>query len=209
MDALDELSSQYALSPQDSAKLKSIIRTHHALGAAAPSACTSLIARRIDAPARAVWPLVRNFANPQRYKHFIKTCHVREGDGGGVGIGSVRDVAVISGLPASTSVERLEVLDDERRVLSFRVIGGDHRLRDYCSVTSVNEVTMNEEERKAVTLVLESYAVQIPDGNTCEDTKLFADTIVKLNLQKLEEIVIASLDKEKVKKDMHDGDEKC
>ncbi|KAL3720879.1 hypothetical protein ACJRO7_005652 [Eucalyptus globulus] len=193
MDLGDEISSQYALSPQDSARLKSIIQTHHALGTAAPNTCTSLIGRRIDAPAHAVWPLVRDFTNPRKYKHFIKSCHMREGDGG---VGSVRDVTVVSGLPASTSMERLEVLDDERRVLSFRVIGGDHRLRDYRSVTSVNKVTMIEGERKVVTLVLESYAVQIPEGNTCEDAKLFADTIVKLNLQKLEEIVMASLKKE-------------
>ncbi|KAF8011618.1 hypothetical protein BT93_J2028 [Corymbia citriodora subsp. variegata] len=207
MDSCDEISSQYALSPQDSARLKSVIQTYHALSAVAPNTCTSLIARRIDAPAHAVWPLVRDFANPQRYKHFIKSCHVREGDGG---VGSVRDVAVVSGLPASTSLEKLEALDHERRVLSFRVIGGDHRLRDYRSVTSVNEVVMIEEEKKVVTLVLESYAVQIPEGNTSEDTKLFADTIVKLNLQKLEEIAMASLYKEKMKEDMHDGgDENC
>ncbi|XP_030442229.1 abscisic acid receptor PYL2-like [Syzygium oleosum] len=208
MDLHDEISSQYALSPQDSGRLKSIIQTHHALGtaAAAPNMCTSLIARRIGAPAHAVWPLVHDFASRQRYKHFIKSCHMREGDGG---VGSVRDVVVISGLPASTSVERLEVLEDERGVLSFRVIGGDHRLHDYRSVTSVNEVTTIEEERKVVTLVLESYVVQIPQGNTCEDAKLFADTIVKLNLQKLEEVVMAPLNKEKMKEDKHDGDEKC
>ncbi|KAF8011617.1 hypothetical protein BT93_J2027 [Corymbia citriodora subsp. variegata] len=205
MDPQDEISSQYPLSPQDSSRLKSIIQTHHSPGTEAPNTCTSLVAWRINAPARAVWTLVRDFANPQRYKLFIKSCHVREGNGG---VGSVRDIAVISGLPALTSVERLEVLDDERRVLSFRAIGGDHRLRDYRSVTSVNEVMANEEERKVMTLVLESYVVQIPEGNTHEDTKLFADTIVKLNLQKLDEIVMASLNKEKTK-DMHDGDDKC
>ncbi|KAL3720878.1 hypothetical protein ACJRO7_005651 [Eucalyptus globulus] len=205
MEPQDEISSLYSLSPQVSSRLKSIIQTHHSPGTVAPNTCTSLITRRIEAPACAVWPLVRDFANPQMYKLFIKSCHMREGNGG---VGSVRDVAVISGLPALTSVERLEVLDDERCVLGFRVIGGDHRLHDYRSVTSVNEVMTNEEERKVMTLVLESYVVQIPEGNTCEDTSLFADTIVKLNLQKLDEIVMASLNKEKMKEDMHDGDEK-
>ncbi|MCD9644597.1 hypothetical protein HAX54_032952, partial [Datura stramonium] len=35
------------------------------------------------------------------------------------------------------------------------------------------------------TVVLESYVVDVPEGNTEEDTRLFADTVVKLNLQKL------------------------
>lgn len=38
-------------------------------------------------------------------------------------VGSIREVVVISGLPASTSTERLEVLDDEKHVLSFSVVG--------------------------------------------------------------------------------------
>ncbi|XVF86790.1 hypothetical protein PTKIN_Ptkin18bG0070900 [Pterospermum kingtungense] len=54
-------------------------------------------------------------------------------------VGSIRDVKVISGLPASTSTEILEVLDDDEHVLSFRVVGGDHRLNNYRAVTTVNE----------------------------------------------------------------------
>lgn len=105
-------------------------------------------------------------------------------------VGSIRDIMVVSGLPASTSTERLEVLDDENRVLSFRAVGGDHRLRDYCSVTSVNE--MIGKEGKVYTVVLESYVVEIPEGNTAEDTKMFVDTVVKLNLLKLADLAMAS-----------------
>ncbi|KAL3720881.1 hypothetical protein ACJRO7_005654 [Eucalyptus globulus] len=173
MDPGDEISSQYRLSPQDSARLKSIIQTHPTLGAVAPNTCTSLIAWSIDAPAHAVWPLALDFTNPRRYKSFIRKCHMREGNGG-VGVWSRRDIEMLSGLPASTSMERVEVLDDERRVVSFRIIGGDHGLCDYRSVTS-------------------SYAGQIPEGKTCEDTKVFVDTILKQN----QEIVMASLKKEK------------
>jgi abscisic acid receptor (PYR/PYL family) len=48
---------------------------------------------------------------------------------GDLGIGSVREVNVKSGLPATTSTERLEQLDDEERILGIRIVGGDHRLR--------------------------------------------------------------------------------
>ena len=50
---------------------------------------------------------------------------------GDLGIGSLREVNVKSGLPATTSFERLELLDDNEHVLSIRIVGGDHRLRVY------------------------------------------------------------------------------
>lgn len=96
--------------------------------------------------------------------------------------GETRDVTVISGLPAETSTERLDVLDDVRHVTGFSVIGGEHRLRNYRSVTTVHEV---ESDGKILTVVLESYVVDVPEGNSGEDTRLFADTVVRLNLQKL------------------------
>ncbi|GAA0139240.1 hypothetical protein LIER_00827 [Lithospermum erythrorhizon] len=93
-----------------------------------------------------------------------------------------REVNVISGLPAATSTERLDVLDDERHVTGFSVIGGEHRLRNYKSMTTVHEV---ESEGRKWTIILESYIVDVPEGNSDEDTMLFADTVVRLNLQKL------------------------
>ncbi|XP_073129543.1 abscisic acid receptor PYL2 [Henckelia pumila] len=167
----------HMLSREEYAQLESVIRTYHTFEPI-PNTCTSLITQRIEAPGDAVWPLVRRFDNPQRYKHFIKSCRVI-GDGG---VGSIREVTVVSGLPASTSTERLEILDDENHVLSFRVVGGEHRLNNYRSVTSVNDFNKNG---KLYTIVLESYIVDIPQGNTEEDTKMFTDTVVKLNLQKL------------------------
>jgi abscisic acid receptor PYR/PYL family len=137
-----------------------------------------------DAEVRAVWPIVRSFGNPQRYKHFVRTCALAAGDGATVG--SVREVTVVSGLPASSSTERLEVLDDDLHILSFRVIGGDHRLRNYRSVTSVTEFPL------PYCVVVESYVVDVPDGNTEEDTRMFTDTVVKLNLQKLTEVAEGS-----------------
>ncbi|KAL8043323.1 hypothetical protein ABFX02_09G113100 [Erythranthe guttata] len=152
--------------------------------------CTSLIVQRIEAPAAAVWHFVRAFGRPQAYKHFTKSCELVEGDGRTVG--SRRRVTVVSGLPASTSDERLEILDEENRVLSFRVVGGDHRLRDYVSVTSVNDVISSGANNRVYCVVLESYGVEIPEGNTWEDTRMFVDTIVKLNLQNLGEVAMAA-----------------
>lgn len=48
---------------------------------------------------------------------------------GDLEVGSVREVNVKSGLPATTSTERLELLDDNEHVLSVKIVGGDHRLR--------------------------------------------------------------------------------
>ncbi|XP_030524615.1 abscisic acid receptor PYR1-like [Rhodamnia argentea] len=145
-----------------------------------PGQCSSLLGQRIHAPRATVWSIVRRFDRPQVYKHFIKSCSVPEGFA--LAVGSTRDVSVISGLPAETSTERLDVLDDERQVAGFSIIGGEHRLRNYRSVTTVHEAGRTGE---IWTAVLESYVVDVPEGNTEEDTRLFADTVVKLNLQKL------------------------
>ena len=177
----------HGLTPQEFSELDPIIDKYHQFQPS-PNTCSSIITQRIDAPLHTVWPFVRSFENPHKYKHFIKGCNMKKGDGG---VGSVREVTVISGLPASTSTERLEMLDDEKHILSFRVVGGEHRLKNYRSVTSVKE--FNEEGGKVYTLVLESYIVDIPEGNTGEDTKMFVDTVVKLNLQKLGVVAVAAL----------------
>ncbi|TYI52328.1 hypothetical protein E1A91_D12G239800v1 [Gossypium mustelinum] len=145
-----------------------------------PGKCSSLLAKRISAPHDLVWSIVRRFDKPQAYKHFIRSCAVEQGSQ--MVVGCTRKVNVISGLPADTSTERLDILVDERRVTGFSIIGGEHRLRNYRSVTTVHGFNRNG---KIWTVVLESYVVDVPEGNTEEDTRLFADTVVKLNLQKL------------------------
>ncbi|XP_010530029.1 PREDICTED: abscisic acid receptor PYR1-like [Tarenaya hassleriana] len=150
--------------------------------------CSSLLAQRIQSPPEIVWSVVRRFDKPQTYKHFIKSCVVEEGFQ--MRVGCTRDVTVISGLPANTSTERLDILDEERRVTGFSIIGGEHRLRNYNSVTTVHSFC-REGGGIVWTVVLESYVVDVPEGNTEEDTRLFADTVVKLNLQKLASITEA------------------
>ncbi|KAL3497785.1 hypothetical protein ACH5RR_040517 [Cinchona calisaya] len=148
--------------------------------------CSSLLAQRLHAPLPIVWSIVRCFDKPQTYKHFIKTCSVREDFR--MTVGDTRDVIVISGLPAATSTERLDILDDDRHVTGFSITGGEHRLRNYRSVTTVHEFGS---DGRIWTVVLESYIVDVPEGNTEEDTRLFADTFVRLNLQKLASVTEA------------------
>uniref|UniRef100_J3MF21 Uncharacterized protein n=1 Tax=Oryza brachyantha TaxID=4533 RepID=J3MF21_ORYBR len=193
MEAHVERALREGLTEEERAALEPAVLAHHtfpgraaapAEGAAAATAtATSLVTQHVAAPLRAVWPIVRSFGNPQRYKHFVRTCALAEGDGASVG--SVREVAVVSGLPASTSTERLEILDDDRHIISFRVLGGQHRLRNYRSVTSVTEFQPQPGAPSPYCVVVESYVVDVPDGNTEDDTRMFTDTVVKLNLQKL------------------------
>ncbi|GJR08012.1 abscisic acid receptor PYR1-like protein [Tanacetum coccineum] len=141
---IHHLSPPQGLSEQEFISLKPFITDYHTY-TLSPSQCSSLLAQHIHAPPDIVWSVIRRFDKPQTYKHFIKSCHVA--DDFVMSVGCTRDVNVISGLPANTSTERLDILDDEKRVMGFTIIGGEHR-------------------------------------NTEEETRLFADTFVKLNLQK-------------------------
>ncbi|GAV76880.1 Polyketide_cyc2 domain-containing protein [Cephalotus follicularis] len=158
----------------------SVLRHHtHVVG---PNQCCSAVVQQIAAPVSTVWSVVRRFDTPQAYKHFLKSCHVIVGDGD---VGTLREVHVVSGLPAANSTERLEILDDESHVISFSVVGGDHRLANYKSVTTLHQSPTGDDEE---TVVAESYVVDIPPGNTEEDTCVFVDTIVRCNLQSLAQI---------------------
>lgn len=61
-------------------------------------------------------------------------------------------------------------------------MGGQHRLQNYHSVTSLHE---SEFDGKPCTIVIESYEVDVLNGSTIDDTRAFADTIVKYNLTSL------------------------
>lgn len=155
---------------------ETVLTNHmHTVG---PNMCCSAVVQAIEAPLETVWSVVRRFDNPQAYKNFVKSCRVVVGDGKEVG--TVREVHVVSGLPAASSTERLEILDDERHVFSFSVVGGEHRLTNYRSVT-----TLHVSPNGKGTVVVESFVVDIPPGNTREDTCIFVDTIVRCNLQSL------------------------
>lgn len=147
--------------------------------------CRSTIIETIEAPLPLVWSILRRFDKPQAYKRFVKSCTIRYGghDGDG-GEGSVRDVTLVSGLAGDFSTERLDELDEESHVMVVSIIGGNHRLVNYSSKTMV--VASSEKDNEAEkTVVVETYVVDVPEGNSEEDTILFADTIIRYNLASL------------------------
>ncbi|XAR65977.1 hypothetical protein NMG60_11012003 [Bertholletia excelsa] len=152
---------------------------HYHAHVVGPNQCCAVVVQHVAAPVAAVWSVVRRFDNPQAYKHFLKSCHVIAGDGRSAG--TLREVRVVSGLPAASSTERLDVLDDDRHVIGFSIVGGDHRLHNYRSVTTLHHSGTG-------TVVVESYVVDVPLGNTKDETCTFVDTIVRCNLQSLAQI---------------------
>ncbi|CAL9080680.1 abscisic acid receptor [Musa troglodytarum] len=143
--------------------------------------CSSAILKQIKAPVHLVWSLVRRFDEPQKYKPFVSRC-IAQGD---LGVGSLREVNVKSGLPATTSTERLEHLDDNEHILSFKIVGGDHRLKNYSSIVSAHPEII---DGRPGTLVIESFVVDVPDGNTKDETCYFVEALIKCNLKSLAEI---------------------
>ncbi|XP_065017842.1 abscisic acid receptor PYL8-like [Musa acuminata AAA Group] len=143
--------------------------------------CSSTLVKHIKAPVHLVWSLVRRFDQPQKYKPFVSRCVVQ----GDLEVGSVREVNVKSGLPATTSTERLELLDDNEHVLSVKIVGGDHRLRNYSSIITVHPEVI---DTRPGTLVIESFVVDVPDGNTKDETCYFVEALIKCNLKSLADV---------------------
>ncbi|KAL9688630.1 hypothetical protein QQ045_033053 [Rhodiola kirilowii] len=155
---------------------------HYSIERIGPNQCGSTVVKSIRAPISAVWSVIRRFDNPHAYKHFLKSCRLILGQGD---VGTLREVQVVSGLPAEYSTERLEILDDRSHVFGFRVVGGEHRLANYSSVTRLYQDASSSDD---ATVVVESYVVDVPEGNMDEDTCTFVDTTVKCNLQSLARI---------------------
>ncbi|OWM88152.1 abscisic acid receptor PYL3 [Punica granatum] len=143
--------------------------------------CSSSLCKHIRAPVHLVWSLVRRFDQPQKYKPFVSRCVVK----GDLGIGSVREVNVKSGLPATTSTERLELLNDEEHILGIKIVGGDHRLRNYSSIMTVHPEFI---DGRPGTLVIESFVVDVPEGNTKDETCYFVRALIRCNLKSLAEV---------------------
>ncbi|XVF12633.1 hypothetical protein REPUB_Repub08aG0135700 [Reevesia pubescens] len=156
------------------------IRRHHR-HETGENQCSSAIFKHIKAPVPLVWSLVRRFDQPQRYKPFVSRCVVQ----GNLEIGSLREVDVKSGLPATTSTERLELLDDDEHILSIRIIGGDHRLNNYSSIISLHPEII---DGRPGTLVIESFVVDVPQGNTKDETCYFVEALIKCNLKSLADV---------------------
>nr|BBD74752.1 abscisic acid receptor PYL 6 [Striga hermonthica] len=143
-----------------------------------PNQCTSTVVQKVNAPLPLVWSMIRRFDRPQAYKQFIRNCTMLAGTGG---VGSVREVALVTGIPGTMSRERLDKLDDDAHVMVYTTIHGDQRLDNYRSTTTAHET----EGGRGGTTVVESYVVDVPEGNTKEDTCYFANTMIGFNLKSL------------------------
>ncbi|KAG5249432.1 abscisic acid receptor PYL [Salix suchowensis] len=148
--------------------------------------CSSSLVKHIKAPVPLVntnssLSLSLRFDQPQKYKPFVSRCIVQ----GDLRIGSVREVNVKSGLPATTSTERLELLDDEEHIFSMKIVGGDHRLKNYSSIVTVHPEVI---DGRPGTLVIESFVVDVPDGNTKDETCYFVEALIKCNLKSLADV---------------------
>ncbi|CAH9092996.1 unnamed protein product [Cuscuta epithymum] len=138
------------------------------------------VMKHIKASTDIVWSLVRRFDEPQKYKPFVSRCRVN-----GVAIGSLREVNVKSGLPATTSTEMLELLDDSEHILGIKIVGGDHRLKNYSSVITLHPEMI---DGRPGTLVIESFLVDVPEGNTREETCYFVNALINCNLKALADV---------------------
>lgn len=172
----DQTTTTNLSGPTSQATSDMIRRFHTHPNPIPPGHCSSLHIEHISAPLPIVWSLISHFSRPQSYKPFVRSCQLCMGDGS---IGSVRQIRVVSGLPATSSTEQLDILDHEQHVFGFSIVGGDHRLSNYRSRMTVH----SEDGRTAV--VLESYLVEVPEGNTEEETCIFVDTIIGCNLRSL------------------------
>ncbi|KAG8477486.1 hypothetical protein CXB51_031049 [Gossypium anomalum] len=140
--------------------------------------CSSALVKHVKAPVDLVWSLVRRFDQPQKYKPFVSRC-IMKGD---LGIGSVREVNVKSGLPATTSTERLELLDDEEHISAPK---SSEATTNYSSIITVHPEVI---EGRPGTMVIESFAVDVPEGNTKDETCYFVEALIRCNLKSLADV---------------------
>ncbi|OIT26383.1 PREDICTED: abscisic acid receptor PYL12-like [Nicotiana attenuata] len=154
-----------------------------------PKQWSSMPVQTIDAPLPLVWSFVRKFDKPQCYKNFIGSCTLLSGDGG---VGSIREVTLVSGFPGKKSIERFDFLDDDMHVSVFSVVEADHSFLNFKSTITLHEDKEEEEEddedkvlRTSTgkstnkTVVIESYVVDIPENSCKDDTCEVTDNILR------------------------------
>ncbi|GJV16868.1 abscisic acid receptor PYL9 [Tanacetum coccineum] len=88
-------------------------------------------------------------------------------------------------VPATTSTKHLELLDDDEHIIGIKIVDGDHRLKNYSSILTVHPEIIEE---RPGTLVIESFVVDIPDGNTNDETCYFVKSLINCNLNSISEV---------------------
>ncbi|MCD7459698.1 hypothetical protein HAX54_041655 [Datura stramonium] len=177
--------------PKNSKALEEMVKLYHTQEFLLPKQCSSLLVQTIDAPLPLVWSLVRKFEKPQCYMNFISSCTLLSGEGG---VGSIREVNLVSGFPGKKSIERLDLLDDDMHVIVFSVVDADHSFLNFKSTITLHEDKQEEEEQDGVikkyttiskTVAVQSYVVDIPEISCRDDTCEVTDNILRWNLKSL------------------------
>ncbi|PHT30423.1 hypothetical protein CQW23_30017 [Capsicum baccatum] len=180
----------YTNPPKNSKALEDMVKLYHT-HELSPNQCSSLLVQSIDAPLPLAWSLVRKFEKPQCYKNFIGSCKLLSGEGG---VGSIRELNLVSGFPGKKSIERLDFLDDDMHVCVFSVVDADHSFLNFKSTTTLHEDKDQEKEKEVdgvrnytinKTIAIESYVVDIPENSCKEDTCEVTDNILRWNLRSL------------------------
>ncbi|KAJ1685190.1 hypothetical protein LUZ63_016580 [Rhynchospora breviuscula] len=133
----------------------------HGLG---ESQCTSALVKHINAPLDVVWSLVRRFDELQRQQSVMRE--------GGLEVGGIREIEVASGLPPTSSVEQLKLLDDIEHIIGFRKLNPE--LLVYTNIAP----GLHKQEAWNYSGVV----VDVPDGNTEEETCCFVEHLIECNL---------------------------
>ncbi|GLJ53321.1 hypothetical protein SUGI_1136960 [Cryptomeria japonica] len=108
------------LNPRDVEVVRDVILWYHTYDVPAEH-CSWMVAQWVEL----VWSVVSRFDEPEMYKHFVRNCNIVCGDGG---VGSAREVSLISWIPATTNTERLELLDRTHHVIIYRILVDEHEL---------------------------------------------------------------------------------
>nr|XP_009802216.1 PREDICTED: abscisic acid receptor PYL12-like [Nicotiana sylvestris] len=181
--------------PKNSKALDKMVKRYHTHELSSKQ-CSSVLVQTIDAPLPLVWSFVRKFDKPQCYKNFINSCTLLSGDGG---VGSIREVTLVSGFPGKKSIESFDFLDDEMHVCVFSVVEADHSFLNFKSTITLHEDKEEEDDddddgkvlRTSTgkstnkTVVIESYVVDIPENSCKDDTCEVTDNILRWQLRSL------------------------
>ncbi|KAH7300145.1 hypothetical protein KP509_24G046400 [Ceratopteris richardii] len=152
----------------------------------APGQTCKVQTKRINAPIETVWSFVRRFDNPREFRSTITRCEIIN-DIVPDTIGCIRRVEIIPGMSVKESVERLHTFDEINYQIGFELIGGDLGLEHFRSLITLHP---DIENGQPGTLVIDSYAVDVPEGRSeSELHRYMRGTAMITDLRYLEQMI--------------------